>query len=83
MINILMNQKRGLSRFSKLPEDGDPWAQNFILSIKAKFYRGPILEAGNKVCINGPGHMTNMAAKVINSNSLKKSSSPEPIDRFQ
>ena len=28
MINILMNQKRGLNRFSKQPEDGDPWAPN-------------------------------------------------------
>ena len=28
MINILMNQKRGLNRFSKQPEDGDPWALN-------------------------------------------------------
>ena len=25
MINILMNQKRGLSKFSKLPDDGDPY----------------------------------------------------------
>ena len=30
MINILMNQKRGLNRFSKLPDadDGDIWAPN-------------------------------------------------------
>ena len=28
MINILMNQKRGLNRFSKLPDDGDTWAPN-------------------------------------------------------
>ena len=28
MINILMNQKRGLNRISKLPYDGDPWAPN-------------------------------------------------------
>ena len=26
MINILMDQKRGLNRFSKLPDDGDPLA---------------------------------------------------------
>ena len=25
----MMNQKRGLNRFSKLPDDGDPWAQFF------------------------------------------------------
>ena len=28
MINILMNQQRGLNRLSKLPEDGDPCAPN-------------------------------------------------------
>ena len=32
MINILMNQKRGLNRFSKLPDDGDPWAPNNLLT---------------------------------------------------
>ena len=31
-----------------------------------------------KVCINGPGHMTKMAARAINNKNLKKSSSPEP-----
>ena len=32
MINILMNQKRGLNRFSKLSDDGDPWAPNNLLT---------------------------------------------------
>ena len=36
MINILMNQKRGLNRFSKLPDDGDPWAANNLLNPGAK-----------------------------------------------
>ena len=31
-----------------------------------------------KVCINGPGHMTNMAATTIYCKNLKKSSFPEP-----
>ena len=31
-------------------------------SIKAKFYVEPPWEGGKKVCINGPGHMTKMAA---------------------
>ena len=31
-----------------------------------------------KVCINGHGHMTKMAAMAINSKNLQKSSSPEP-----
>ena len=30
-----------------------------------------------KVCINGQGHMTKMAAMAINSKNLEKSSSPE------
>ena len=35
------------------------------------------------VCINGPGHMIKMAAVLIyGEQPLKKSSSPEPADRF-
>ena len=30
MIITIMNQKRG-HRFSKLPNDGDPWAPNYLL----------------------------------------------------
>ena len=33
--------------------------------IKAKFYVEPPWEGGTKVCINGPGHMTKMAARPI------------------
>ena len=33
--------------------------------IKAKFYVEPPWEGGTKVCINGPGHMTKMAAMPI------------------
>ena len=36
MINILMNQKRGLKVFSKLPDDGDPWAPNYLLTPEQK-----------------------------------------------
>ena len=32
MIHILMNQKLGLNRFSKLPDDGDPLALNNLLT---------------------------------------------------
>ena len=28
----LKNQKRGLNGFSKLPDDGDPWAPNNLLN---------------------------------------------------
>ena len=46
--------------------------------IKAKFYVEPPWEGGTKVCINGQGHMTKMAAMPIYGKNLKKSSSPEP-----
>ena len=50
--------------------------------IKAKFYVEPPWEGGTKVCINGPGHMTKMAAMPIYGKNLKKSSSAEPEGRF-
>ena len=40
------------------------------LPIKAKFYVEPPWEGGTKVYINGPGHMTKMAAMAINSKNL-------------
>ena len=46
--------------------------------IKAKFYVELPWEGGTKVCINGPGHMTKMAAMPIYGKNIKKSSSPEP-----
>ena len=36
MITTLMNQKRGLNKFSKLPDDGDPCAPNNLLKPGAK-----------------------------------------------
>ena len=36
------------------------------------------MEGGTKVYINGPGHMTKMAAMPIYGKNLLKSSSPEP-----
>ena len=36
MISIMINQKRGLNRFSKLPDDGDFWAQNNLLTPEQK-----------------------------------------------
>ena len=38
--------------------------------IKAKLHVEHPLEVGTKVCINGPGHMTKMAAIAINSKNL-------------
>ena len=48
--------------------------------IKAKFYVEAPWEGGTKVYINGPGHMTKMAAMTIYCKNLKKSSPPEPVD---
>ena len=48
------------------------------LPIKAKFYVEPPWEGGTKIYINGPGHMTKMAAMPIYGKNLYKSSSPEP-----
>ena len=50
--------------------------------IKAEFYVEPPWEGGTKVYINGPGHMTKMAAMPIYGKNLKKSFSPEPAGRF-
>ena len=49
------------------------------LPIKAKLYVEPPLEGGIKVYINGPGHMTKMAATPINGKNLQKYCSPEPV----
>ena len=38
---------------------------------KAKFYLEPPWEGGTKVCINGPGHMTKMAAMSIYGKNLE------------
>ena len=40
------------------------------LPIKAKFYMEPPWEGGTKVYINGPGHMTKMAAMPIYGKNL-------------
>ena len=46
--------------------------------IKVKLYVESPWEGGTKVCINGLGHMTKMAAMPIYGKKLKKTSSPEP-----
>ena len=40
------------------------------MPIKAKFYVEPPWEVGTKVFINGPGHMTKMAAMPIYGKNL-------------
>ena len=39
------------------------------------------LDAGTKICSNGPGHMTKMAATPIYGKNPLNSSSPEPEGR--
>ena len=46
--------------------------------IEAKFHMEPPWDGETKVCSNGPGHMTKMAAMPIYDKNLKKYSSPEP-----
>ena len=36
MITTLMNKKRGLNRFNKLLDDGDPWPPDNLLKPGAK-----------------------------------------------
>ena len=52
MIITLMNQKRGLNRFSKLPDDEDPRASNNLLKHGAKekhqLNPGAIIESGTR-----------------------------------
>ena len=50
--------------------------------IEAKFHMESPWDGGMKVCSNGPGHMTKMAAMPIYCKNLKKSSSPEPKGRW-
>ena len=49
--------------------------------IEAKFHMEPPWDGGTKVCSNGPGYMTKLAAMPIYGKNLKKSSSPEPNGR--
>ena len=50
--------------------------------IEAKFYVEPPWDGGTKVCSNGSGHMTKMAAMPIYVKNLKKSSSKQPKGRL-
>ena len=49
--------------------------------IEAKFHVAPKWQGGTKVCSNGTGHMTKMAAMPIYNINMKHSSSLEPEDR--
>ena len=49
--------------------------------IEATFHVKPPWDGRTKVYSNGPGHMTNKAAKLLYGKNLKKSSSLEPNGR--
>ena len=49
--------------------------------IEAKFHVEPPWDGGMKVCSNGPGHLTSMAAMPLYGKTFKKSSSLEPNSR--
>ena len=59
MIHILMNQKRGLSRLSKLPDDEDPWAPNKLLTPEQKKNTSwtPVGQATDKNRSLGPNQL--------------------------
>ena len=69
--------RRPASSFVR-PQLSNVFSSETAWPIKAKFYVEPPWEGGTKVYINGPGHMTKMAAMPIYGKNLKKSSSPEP-----
>ena len=48
------------------------------LANQSQILGGASLGRGNEVYINGPGHMTKIAAMPIHGKNLKKSSSSEP-----
>ena len=56
--------RRCRSQFSNIFSSETAWP------IKAKFYVEPPWEGGTEVCINGPGHMTKMAATPIYGKNL-------------
>ena len=49
--------------------------------VKVKFHMELLWDGGTKVCSNGPGHMTKLAATPIHDKNLKQSS-PEPKGRW-
>ena len=69
-------------RCRRRPPYSNVFSSETAWQIKAKFYVEPPWEGGTKVCINGPGHMTKMAAMPIYGKNLKKSTSPEQAGRY-
>ena len=55
-----------------------PFSLKTARPIEAKFHVDHPLDGGTKICSNGPGHMTKMAAMPIYGKNDKKSPSLEP-----
>ena len=60
------------------PHSLNIFSSETTVPIKVKFHMELLWDRGTKVCSNGPGHMTKMAAMAIYGKNLKKSSSLEP-----
>ena len=75
---LIVYQCSSVRRRRCCPPFSNVFSSKTAWPIKAKFYVEPPWEGGTKVYINGPGHMTKMAAMPIYGKNLKKSSSPEP-----
>ena len=70
--------RRSCSRCRRCPQCSNIFSSETAGPIKAKFHVEHPLERRTKVCINGQGHLTKMAAMAVNGKNLKKSSSPDP-----
>ena len=57
------------------------FSQKTVGSFGTKIHMKALGRIGMKIYTNELGHMTNMAAMPIYGKNLKKSSSPEPIDK--
>ena len=60
------------------PHSSNIFSSETTEPISVKFLVEPPWDRGTKVCSNGPGHITKMAAMPIYGKNLKKSSSLEP-----
>ena len=87
MLTSELIEQVGLRRLSSFVLRRRPYSLNIFFSgtawpIKVIFHMKPPWDGGTKVCSNDPGHMTKMANMPIYGKNLKKSSSPEPKDRW-
>ena len=58
--------------------DSDFFSLETARPVEAKFHVDHPWDGGTKICSNGPGHMTKMAAMPIYGKNIKKSSFLEP-----